>query len=153
MRGLLALATTVIGGSALAYGLFVAHLSLPWILLIGVAAAALIYAVGAYDLWSEAYDVAYRFMPTWEQLQARADTLAGVAHGTMPQIFKNQYLGGHMLALRQDYDRAAAAGHRPKFDRELIRMAELEDIPGIIAALDKAAQNWKEAEERKGKVS
>lgn len=151
-KGLFALATTLVGGSALAYGIFIAHLSLAWALLIGFGALGLIYAVGAYRLWSEAYATAYRFMPTWEQLQARADTLQGVIHGTTPDTFKNQYLGGHMLALRKDYDRAAAAGHRPEFDRELIRTAELEDMAAIIGALEKAALAWKEAEEQ-GKVS
>ena len=147
MKGLLALATTVVGGSALAYGIFIADLSLAWGVLIGLGTLGLVYAVGAYRLWSEAYDAAYRFMPTWEQLQARADALQGVIHGATPERFKNQYMGGHMLALRQDYDRAAAAGHRPEFDRELIRTAELEDMSGIIGALEDAALAWKKAEE------
>jgi hypothetical protein len=85
--GKLALVTTLVGGSALAYGIVVTHLPLPWALLIGLAAIALAYATGAYVLWSEAYDTAYRFMPTWEQLQARADTLRGLTHGASPGRF------------------------------------------------------------------
>lgn len=146
--GKLALVTTLVGGSALTFGIFVAHLSVPWALLICLAALAVIYAVGAYALWSEAYDTAYRFMPTWEQLEDRADTLRGLAHGATPERFQHQYLGGHMLALRRDYDRAVAAGHPPAFDRGLIRTAELADAVTIIAALEDAAQSWKEAEER-----
>jgi hypothetical protein len=150
--GKFAAATSLIGGSALAYGVFVAHLNAPWALLICVAVGALIYGLGAYELWSEAYAAAFRFMPTWEQLQTRADTLQGLIYGSTPDRFKNQYMGGHMNALRQDYDRADAAGHRPDFDRELIRTVELEEMAAVISSLEAAALAWKEAEEN-GEVS
>jgi hypothetical protein len=51
-----------------------------------------------------------------------------------------------MVALRRDYDRAAAAGHRPPFDRDLIRTAELADMDTIIPALEELVHKWKEAE-------
>lgn len=146
--GKLAGVTGLVGGSVLTYLIFVAKAPLPWALLAVVAAVFVIYAGGAYRVWSEAYDAAYRFCPTWEQLQARADTLRGVVFGhSEPERFKNQYLGGHMLALRQDYDRAVFAGYAPDFERDLIRTAELSDMDKIIAALEDAAERWKQDEE------
>ena len=145
--GRFATATSLVGGSVLAYGVFVAHLDFPWALFIWLAVGALIYGLGAYKLWSEAYAAAFRFMPTWEQLQTRADTLQGLIYGSTPDQFKSQYMGGHMNALRQDYDRADAAGHRPDFDRELIRKVELEEMTTVISSLEVAALTWKEAEE------
>ena len=71
-------ASFVIGFSAV--GLLVAFsgLSLPWAIAIGLGVVLLVVSEGAYRLWSATYDVAVRYVPTWERPQQRADDPAGL---------------------------------------------------------------------------
>jgi hypothetical protein len=70
----LAVLTTLVGGSLLAYALIALDLSWPWDIVVGLVVLLTVFVLGACQLFSQAYSVAMRFAPTWERLQARADT-------------------------------------------------------------------------------
>jgi len=142
--GKLALLTGLLGGSALAYVLFVADLGSAWTAAIALAALLVVLLTGAYQLWNQAYEQAWRFTPTWEQLQTRADVLRALVdeHAERGGGFKRQYMAGHMSQTRRDFDRAVAAGYTPDFDRDRIGNADLEDVRELVAAFDAVVTVW-----------
>lgn len=149
--GKLALLGGLVGGSALTYVLFVADLEAAWIAAIALAALLVVLVVGSYQLWNQAYDLAWRFAPTWQQLQTRADTLRALVneHAERGSGFKRQYMAGHMTRTRRDYDRAVEAGYPPAFDRDRIGDADLDDARELVAAFDAVVIKWR-SEEKTG---
>ena len=157
--GKVAALSAFVGGSVLTYAIFVVHLSASWAIACLLGVVLIIFVTGAYRLWSEAYDAAWRFAPTWENLQTRADNLralveeysydgSGELLDDLTQVsrekknqFRRQFMAGHMVQTRQDYDRAVAAGFEPDFDRDRISSCQLEDVAELVAAFDAAVEH------------
>jgi hypothetical protein len=152
---LIGVLTVLVGGSVLAYALFVANLPWAWTAAIALGVLLLVFVLGAYQLWSEAYGAALRFGPTWEHVQTRADTLRALVneHDQRGAGFQRQYMAGHMTAARRDYDHAVAAGYRPDFDRERIGSADLAGVRELVAALDDVVRRWRADEDRQTGVA
>jgi hypothetical protein len=149
-----------VGGSVLTYLVFVADLALPWAILAFAVTVLIVFVIGAYQLWSAADDAAWRFSPTWELCQVRADGLRAlteeyrydgmgqlldpndVPHGQQV-AFRRQYLAGHMAATKADFDRAVAAGYAPDFDRDKLGSADLPDVVRLADALQEVATTWR----------
>jgi hypothetical protein len=148
MSALAGALTTLVGGSVLAVVLAAAGLEAPWIAVAALAAFLIIVVAGAYHLWSAPYDAAFRFAPTWEHLQTRADTLRVLAeeHSERGEGFRRQYMAGHVAATRRDYDRAVAAGYPPDFDRARIGRLDLADVDELFTAFEDVVERWRAAE-------
>lgn len=146
-----ALLSGFVGGSVLTYLLVASNLPLAWGVAVALVVVMVVFAVGAYRLWADAYEAAFRFCPTWEHIQTRADTLRALVneHAERGQGFQRQFMAGHMAVTRRDFDRAVAAGYPPNFDRDRISGADLEDVRELINAFENVVQVWKEAEAEK----
>jgi hypothetical protein len=164
--GKLAFLSGLVGGSVLTYVLFIADLSLPWILVAVLAALLATFAVGAYQFWDEAYRVALRLTPTWEYMQNEADVLRALTteycydasgalvepHEVSPErrvAFQRQYMAGFMASARENFDRVRSAGYDLNFDRERIGSAQIEDVVELAAAFEDVAQRWREEESKR----
>jgi hypothetical protein len=147
-----------VGGSVLTYVLFVADLDAAWAAAVVLAVLLVVFLVGAYLEWHEAYGAAIRFWPTWEVPQDRADTLRalyeanyGNADATDWKRFVQQYIGSHREAAQRDFDTCETVGHRLAIERDDLRNPATPDAFTHIAdAFQDAADRWKAAEREEG---
>jgi hypothetical protein len=93
-----------------------------------------------------------RFAPTWERLQARADTLWALynaENGSADDAqFRASFAASHSVATQQDLDNASKVGY-PLLGvgRNDIRRAGVSDLPKIAAAFEDAATRLRKVEE------
>jgi hypothetical protein len=128
-----------------------AGLPWPWAVVIALAVVLLVIAEGAFRLWADTYDVAVRFIPTWQRTQDRADILRTWHDANAPSYpwtqFRTQYVTGHRQAAQEDYDTAETAGFPLTLTRDDLREpADWQAALAIADAFDEAAERWKEAE-------
>jgi hypothetical protein len=111
---------------------------------IGLAILLIVFVLGACELFGQAYSVAMRFAPTWERLQARADTLWATYNAengsTDDAQFRARFAASHSVATQQDLDNASKAGYPlVGVGRDDVRRAGLSNMPKIAAAFEEAA--------------
>jgi hypothetical protein len=118
---------SLVGVSLLAAGVYLIGRPLPWVLLAVTVLVIVVLMTGAYALWDQADEAAWRFAPTWETMQHRADILLALleTNDGDDKTFRRSYMAGHMASARRDYDRGEAAGHRP--DLTETRLAPLAE--------------------------
>lgn len=143
---------TLVGVSAMAGLTIVVELPAAWAVSAAAVLLGVMFGTGAYQAWSDAAIAVYRFMPTWEQLQDRADLLETLLDtrepGDWDEFVAQSWIGGHRDAARADFDMAATAGFPLRgVDRNDLRKPSRETYESLIRGFREAAATWR-ADER-----
>jgi len=138
------LITLIAGGSLVAYLGLARDLGPGFIAALVTAIVLFVFILGAEEYFFKAHRAAWAYAPTWQKMQARADTLRVIAE---PEGgFRSRYSNHQMIAARADFDRAVASGFTPNFSRERIPDVEYGDVEDLIAAFDDVVNRWQKAE-------